>query len=174
MFVEIQTHDSINRTGPQVGEDVFVADSARVIGDVVLGKGVSVWYNVVIRGDVMPIVVGEHTNIQDGSVIHATHKKNSVVLGDKVTIGHMCVLHGCKVNDLCLIGMGSLLMDDVEIPEKCIVAAGSLVTSQQSFRSKTLILGRPAKELRKLTEEELEFLEQSAKNYLNYKKWYKR
>ncbi len=173
MFVEIKAHNSIKNTKPQIGEDVFVADNARVIGDVVLEKDSSVWYHATIRGDVMPVKIGKETNIQDATVIHSTHKRNSVVLGHRVTIGHMCVLHGCKVNDLCLIGMGSILTDDVDIPEKCIVAAGSLVLSQQKFRSKTLILGRPAKELRKLTGEELDFLEQSAKNYLKYKQWYK-
>ncbi len=120
----------------------------------------------------MPIVIGDETNIQDGTVIHGTYKKCGAVIGNKVTIGHSVILHGCVVGDLCLIGMGSIIMDNAKIGERCIVGAGSLVTEEAQFPPGSLILGRPAKVIRPLNEKELAFLPQSAKNYLEYMSWY--
>jgi carbonic anhydrase/acetyltransferase-like protein (isoleucine patch superfamily) len=120
----------------------------------------------------MPIVIGDDTNIQDNSVIHGTHRKCGAVIGNKVTVGHSVILHGCKVDDLCLIGMGSAVMDEAHIPTHTIVGAGSLVTEGARFPEGHLILGRPAKAIRPLKKEELEFLEQSAKNYQLYMSWY--
>jgi carbonic anhydrase/acetyltransferase-like protein (isoleucine patch superfamily) len=157
---------------PKVGSDCYVAPNAFLIGDVVLGDRCSVWFNVTIRGDVMPIRVGKETNIQDGSVMHGTYGKVGCNLGDRVTIGHQVTLHGCTVGDECLIGMGSTIMDGAEIGEKSIVGAGSLVTEGSKFPPRSLILGRPAKVKRELTAEEIKFLSQSADNYLLYKSWY--
>lgn len=157
---------------PEIGEGSFVAPSADIIGNVTLGKNCSVWFNTTLRGDVMPITIGDETNIQDGTVIHGTFNKAQATIGKRVTVGHSVILHGCSVGDLCLIGMGSILMDGVHIPEKCIVGAGSLVTEGSKFESGWLILGRPAKAIRPLKPEELAFLDQSANNYLNYMKWY--
>lgn len=159
---------------PQIGEGSFVAPSADVIGDVKIGKKCSLWYNTTLRGDVMPIVIGDETNIQDNTVIHGTYKKCGAVIGSRVTIGHSVVLHGCKIGDYVLVGMGSIIMDNAEIPSRCIVGAGSLVTEEAKFPEGYLILGRPAKAIRPLNEKELAFLPQSANNYIEYMSWYEK
>lgn len=158
---------------PQIEQDVFLAEGAQIIGDVKIGKGSSVWFNTTLRGDVMPIVIGTETNIQDGSVLHGTFGKYGCEVGDRVTIGHSVVLHGCKIGTRCLIGMGSIVMDGAEVGEYSVVGAGSLVTEGKKFPPRSLIVGRPAVFKRPLTDEELKFLEQSADNYLLYKTWYK-
>lgn len=158
---------------PQIEEDVFIAEGAQVIGDVRIGRGSSVWFNTTLRGDVMPIHIGNETNIQDGSVLHGTYGKFACEVGDRVTIGHTVVLHGCKIGNTCLIGMGSIVMDGAEIGARSVVGAGSLVTEGKKFPPGSLIVGRPAVLKRPLNEDELKFLEQSADNYLLYKTWYK-
>ena len=158
---------------PVIGKDVFVADGSRIIGDVRVGDRSSVWFNSTLRGDVMPIIIGNETNIQDGSVLHGTFGKYACQVGNRVTIGHNVILHGCNVGSGCLIGMGSIIMDGAEIGEHSVVGAGSLVTEGKKFPPRSLIVGRPAALKRPLNEEELQFLEQSADNYLLYKTWYK-
>lgn len=157
---------------PEIGQETFIAQSADIIGDVQIGKGCSVWFNTTLRGDVMPIKIGDDTNIQDNTVVHGTYNKCGAVIGNQVTVGHSVVLHGCKIGDLCLIGMGAIIMDQAEIPARCIVGAGSLVTENSTFPEGYLILGRPAKAVRPLNEKELAFLPQSARNYIEYKSWY--
>lgn len=157
---------------PVFGKGTFVAPSADVIGDVTTGRRCSIWYNTSIRGDVMPIVIGDESNIQDNSVLHGTYRKCGAVVGSRVTVGHSVILHGCKIGDLCLIGMGSVIMDEAEVPDRCIVAAGSLVTEGARFPKEHLIMGRPAKAVRPLNEKELAFLPQSAENYIMYMSWY--
>lgn len=157
---------------PQIGEGSFVAPSADLIGDVQIGKGCSVWFNTTLRGDVMPIVIGDETNIQDNTVIHGTYKKCGAVIGRRVTVGHSVILHGCTIGDFVLVGMGSVIMDQAEIPKRSIVGAGSLVTEGSRFPEGHLILGRPAKAIRPLKEDELAFLNQSADNYIEYMGWY--
>lgn len=157
---------------PEIHPSAFVAENAAIIGDVQINEGASIWYNVTIRGDVMPIRIGQQTNVQDGSVIHGTFGKFGTTLGNRVTIGHMVMLHGCKIGDRCLIGMGSILMDGVEIGAQSIVGAGSLVTEGKVFPPKSLIMGRPAKFVRELAAEELQRLEHSADNYVLYTSWY--
>lgn len=157
---------------PVIGEDTFIAESADIIGDVKLGRGASVWFRAVLRGDVMPIEIGEESNIQDGTVIHGTFNKAQAKVGKRVTIGHNVTLHGCEIGDLCLIGMGSAILDNAKIPPRCIVGAGALVTEGASFEEGSLIIGSPARMKRKLTQEELAFLDQSADNYILYKSWY--
>lgn len=157
---------------PQVDSTCFVADNSRIIGDVTIGPKSSVWYNVTIRGDVMPIRIGAETNIQDGSVLHGTYQKAACEIGHRVTIGHLVMLHGCKIGDRCLVGMGSVVMDGAVIGEQSIVGAGSLVTEGSVFPPRSLILGRPARVLRDLTEKEISFLDKSADNYLLYQTWY--
>jgi carbonic anhydrase/acetyltransferase-like protein (isoleucine patch superfamily) len=158
---------------PTVGKDVFVADGAKIIGDVKLADGVSVWFNCTLRGDVMPITIGKETNIQDNSVLHGTFGLHACEVGERVTIGHSVILHGCKIGNRCLIGMGSTIMDGAVIGDKCVVGAGSLVTEGKTFPPGSLIVGRPAVVKRPLNQDELNFLEQSADNYLLYKTWYK-
>lgn len=158
---------------PQIAADVFLTESSQVIGDVKIAAGSSVWFNTTLRGDVMPITIGSETNIQDGSVLHGTFGKFACEVGDRVTIGHSVILHGCKIGNRCLIGMGSIIMDGAQIADQCVVGAGSLVTEGKQFPAQSLIMGRPAKFVRQLNETEIKFLEQSADNYLLYKSWYK-
>ena len=155
-----------------IGEKVFIADNARLVGDVEVGEGSSIWYGVTVRGDVMPVKIGKEVNIQDGSVVHGTFGKAATTIGDRVTIGHLVMLHGCQIEKVCLIGMGSIIMDGARIGEYSLVGAGSLVTEGSVFPPKSLIVGRPAKVKRPLTEEEIAFLDKSADNYLLYKSWY--
>lgn len=157
---------------PQLGFDVFVADGAKIIGDVHIGERCSIWYNTTLRGDVMPIKIGRETNIQDGSTLHGTFGKHACTIGERVTIGHNVVLHGCEIGNTTLIGMGSIVMDGARVPDHCVVGAGSLVTEGKSFEPYSLIVGRPAVFKRKLNEDEIKFLDQSADNYLLYKTWY--
>ena len=159
---------------PQIGEGSFVAPSADLIGDVKIGKGCSIWFNTTLRGDVMPIVIGDETNIQDNSVIHGTYKKCGAVIGNRVTVGHSVILHGCRIDDLVLVGMGAIIMDQAHIPTRSIVGAGSLVTENATFPEGHLILGRPAKAVRPLNEKELAFLDKSADNYIEYMSWYQK
>ncbi|HVK60042.1 MAG TPA: gamma carbonic anhydrase family protein [Bdellovibrionales bacterium] len=164
---------SVRGKTPEIGEGTFLADGARIIGDVTIGKNSSIWYNVVIRGDVGPIAIGDETNIQDGSVIHGTFNKAFAKIGKRVTVGHAVVLHGCSIGDECLIGMGTIIMDNAKIGSRNIVGAGSLVTENfECLEEGWLILGRPAKAVRKLKPEESAFLSKSADNYLLYKTWY--
>ena len=162
----------LNGKEPKVADSAFLAPTAQIIGDVEIGERSSIWFNAVLRGDVFPIRIGKETNVQDGCVLHGTHKKCGVTLGDRVTIGHSVILHGCTIGDETLIGMGSVVMDEAKIPRHCVVGAGSLVTEGSEFEEGDLILGRPAKAVRKLNEKELAFLSQSADNYKEYMSWY--
>lgn len=157
---------------PVIGADVFIADGAKIIGEVSIGAQSSVWFNAVLRGDVAPIRIGSKTNIQDNAVIHGTWNKAAVTIGDGVTIGHTAILHGCTIGDQTLVGMGAIIMDKAKVGSNCIVGAGSLVTEGSEFPDGMLIIGRPAKAVRPLKPEELEFLPKSAANYMTYTTWY--
>jgi carbonic anhydrase/acetyltransferase-like protein (isoleucine patch superfamily) len=163
---------SLRGVTPEIGEKVFVADNARIIGDVKIEESSSIWYNVTIRGDVMPIRIGKEVNVQDGTVIHGTYQKYGTTLHDRVTIGHLVMLHGCDVGRGTLVGMGSILMDGVKVGEHCLIGAGSLLTEGTVIPPRSLVVGRPAKVKRELTEEEIDLLEKSADNYLLYKTWF--
>lgn len=162
-------------TTPSIGERVFVHPSAQVIGDVTLGDDSSVWCNSVLRGDVNRIVIGRGSNIQDLSVGHVSHKfvakpeGSPLFIGDYVTVGHSVILHGCTIGNECLIGMGSIILDDAIIPDRTIIGAGSLVTERKELESGILYMGRPAKAVRKLSEEEIGYLMYSAKHYMKLK-----
>ena len=142
-------------------EDVLICDGACVVGDVTLGKGVSVWYNAVIRGDKGPIVIGENTNVQDGVVMH-----NVTRVGAGCTLGHNAIVHGCTIGDNVLIGMGAVVLDGAKIGDNCLVGAGSLVTGKMDAPVGSMILGSPAKVVRALTEEEIEDIRESMREYL--------
>ena len=157
---------------PILGQGVFVASGAHIIGDTEIGEDSSIWFNTVIRGDCNYIRIGKRTNVQDGTVIHVTNSYYPTFIGDDVTIGHGAVLHGCRIGNLCLIGMGATVMDDVTIPDRCLVAAGSLVPPGKSFQPGTLIRGNPAREVRALTDKEISDLERSMRYYLEYKQGY--
>jgi carbonic anhydrase/acetyltransferase-like protein (isoleucine patch superfamily) len=157
---------------PKIHPSVFIAPTATIIGDVEIGEGSSVWFNTVIRGDVMPMRIGREVNIQDHCTLHGTYKKCGVMIGDRVTIGHQVILHGCEIKEASLIGMGCIIMDHVVVGRHCLMGAGSLATEESKFPEGQLILGRPAKVKRALNDEELKHLEKSAENYILYSTWY--
>ena len=158
---------------PKLGADVFVADTAMIIGDVEIGARSTVWFGAVIRGDVYYIRIGEDTSIQDNSVIHVTHGQNATVIGNRVTVGHSVTLHGCTVRDRCIIGMGSTILDLADIGERCILGAGSLVSPGTKIPPGHLALGNPARVKRPLTEKELAWIESSADHYVELAKTYR-
>lgn len=163
---------------PKVDNTAYVDESAAVIGDVEIGKDASIWPMCSIRGDVNLIRIGERTNIQDGSVIHVTHRYGDLPdghatrVGNDVTVGHKVMLHGCTVEDLCLIGMGSTVLDGAIIRSRVLLGAGSLVPEGKDLEGGYLWLGRPAKKMRELTEEELKWFEYSAMHYVRLKNDY--
>ncbi len=139
---------------PSFGRDAFVADTASVIGDVVLGDEASVWYGAVLRGDVAPIRIGRRSNVQDLTAVHATTDLSTTVLGDDVTVGHRVVLHGCTIHDRVLVGMGSIVLDLAVIESDVVLGAGSLVPPRARLESGYLYLGSPAKRIRPLRDED--------------------
>ncbi len=163
---------SVRGFTPKIDPTAFIFPNATIIGDVEIGEKSSIWSNVTIRGDVFAVKIGKEVNVQDGSVIHGTYKECGTVLQDRVTIGHLVMLHGCEIGRGTLVGMGSIVMDRVKIGENCLVGAGSLVTEGSVFPPRSLILGRPARVKRELTAEEVASLEESADNYLLYSSWY--
>jgi carbonic anhydrase/acetyltransferase-like protein (isoleucine patch superfamily) len=143
-----------------------------VIGDVTLGENVSVWFNAIVRGDVHSIKIGDNTNIQDGACIHCTFQKNPTVIGKNVSIAHLAVIHGCVIEDNCLIGMGALVMDKAVIGEGCLVGAGAVVTPGTVIPPRSLVVGSPAKVVRQVTEAEYESFNATTQRYLEYTKGY--
>lgn len=160
---------------PELGKGAYVDDSAVVIGDVTLGNDVSVWPLTVIRGDVNSVTIGARTNIQDNSVLHVTHDGKftpggyKLSVGEDVTVGHRVILHACTVGDLCLIGMGSIIMDGAVLESKIILGAGSLVPGGKHLESGYLYMGSPVKQVRPLNDEEFESLQYSADHYVEVK-----
>ncbi|TFH02753.1 MAG: gamma carbonic anhydrase family protein [Calditrichales bacterium] len=157
---------------PHIGENVFIAPSADIIGDVTLADDCSIWFNVTVRGDVHYIKIGKKTNIQDNSVLHVTNGIFPLNIGEMVTVGHGAILHGCTIGNNALIGMGAVILDGAEISDNSIVAAGSLVREGQHFPEGILIAGSPARVKRKLRDDEIEKNLLYARNYLNYKTKY--
>lgn len=164
---------------PSIASDVFVAPSADIIGDVVIGEESSIWFGCVIRGDVNSIKIGKRTSIQDLSMIHVTHFKKedrsdgyATTIGNDVTIAHRVMLHGCTVEDACLIGMSATILDGAVIGKESIVGANSLVTKNKIFPPRSLIMGNPAKVVRELSDEEVTSLYNSADNYVRFKAMY--
>lgn len=165
---------------PQIGESVFIDESAVVTGDVVIGRDSSVWPCCSIRGDIHSIRIGERSNIQDGSVLHVTHDSefepggNSLTVGSDVTVGHNVILHACTVEDLCLIGMGSILLDGAVIESGAKIGAGSLVPPNKVLQGGYLWLGSPVRKVRALSDEEKAFLVYSAEHYVALKNRHRR
>jgi len=151
---------------PVVDPTAWIADSAQVIGDVVIGTESSVWFSSVIRGDVNRIRIGSRTNIQDLCVLHVTRGRYPLTVGDEVTVGHRVILHGCSLGNRILVGMGAIIMDGAVIGDDVIIGAGSLVTEKTVVDPGTLVLGSPARVRRQLTAEEKQWLLRSAANYV--------
>ncbi|MBS9777712.1 MAG: gamma carbonic anhydrase family protein [Gammaproteobacteria bacterium] len=160
---------------PTLGSNSWVHKSAVVIGKVTLGEDVSIWPCAVMRGDVHSLTIGNRSNVQDGAVIHATHPSAfnkdgyATTVGEDVTIGHNAILHGCTIGNRVLIGMGSTILDGSNIPDDVIIAANSLVPMNKQLESGYLYVGSPVKQIRPLTEKEMNFLPYSAKNYIDLK-----
>ncbi len=159
---------------PKFGRDPFLAETAVVIGDVVMGDQCSVWYNAVVRGDVHSIRIGDRVNIQDGAVLHATYERAGLTIGNDVSIGHNAIVHGCTIHDKVLIGMGAIVMDNAEIGEGCVIAAGAVVTQNMKIGPGSLVAGVPGKTLGPVSEDlSKNEIERIAKNYLMYAGWFK-
>ena len=159
---------------PKIGNNVFLADNASIIGDVVIGDDCSIWFNAVLRGDVNSIVIGNRVNIQDGAVIHTLYEKSVTIIGDDVSIGHNAIIHGARIESGALIGMGSIVLDHAVIGEGAIVAAGSVVLSGTQVPAGSIFAGTPARFVKKVgLEQSKEINQKIAKNYLMYSDWYK-
>jgi carbonic anhydrase/acetyltransferase-like protein (isoleucine patch superfamily) len=157
---------------PRLGARIFVAENAAIIGDVELGDDCSIWYSATIRGDVHSIRIGPRTNIQDNCAVHVTNEKWPTTIAAEVTIGHGAIVHGCTVERGALIGMGSRVLDGATIGESALVGAGALVPEGMRVPPRTLVVGVPARVVRPLTDDELQRLEQSWQNYVDYKEKY--
>jgi carbonic anhydrase/acetyltransferase-like protein (isoleucine patch superfamily) len=171
--IETQMLIPYNNKSPILGRDVFIAEGAAVVGDVSLGDRSSVWYQVVLRGDLMPVRVGEETNIQDGSILHVTHDHWPCVVGSRVTIGHGAIVHACTVEDECLIGMGAVILDAAVVERHSLVAAGSVVRPGFRVPSGQLVAGNPAKVKRALSDREIEGILYSVQEYLKLSEEYR-
>lgn len=149
---------------PQVAEGVYVAPGARVVGKVTLEREVSIWFNAVVRGDSDCVVIGEGSNIQDGSIVH-TDGGSPAIIGRNVTVGHACIIHGCTIADDCLIGMGTTILSGAKLGPNCLVGAGSLITEGKEFPAGSVLMGRPAKVVRQVEARDLEAIRRGAANY---------
>ncbi len=159
---------------PQFGNDVFLAENAVVIGDVVMGDQCSVWYSAVVRGDVNSIRIGDRVNVQDGAVLHCTYERTGLTIGNDVSIGHNAIVHGCTIEDKVLVGMGAIVMDHAVIGSGSVIAAGAVVLQNTIVEPGSLMAGVPAKRVRAvgadLSQNEIERI---AANYLKYAGWFK-
>jgi len=167
-----------NNITPQLGARVYIDEQAIVIGKVTIGDDSSIWPCTVVRGDVNTISIGQRTNIQDNSTVHVTHDSHynpggyATTIGDDVTVGHQVILHACTIGNRCLIGMGSLIMDNVTVGDDVVIGAGSLITQNNRLEGGYLYLGRPARPVRKLTREEIDRLVYSSQHYVRLKDQY--
>lgn len=157
---------------PKIAKDAFIAPGAQIIGDVEIGSKVGIWFNCVVRGDVAEVRIGDRTNIQDGTVIHVTRGGHPTIIGKGVTVGHNAMLHACRLEDGCFVGMGATIMDDVVVEFGAMVAAGALVPPRKIVKSGQIWAGNPAKHLRDLTPEESAFIKKSEENYVRHAEEY--
>lgn len=159
---------------PVIGKDTFLADNAAIIGDTTIGDGCSIWFGAVLRGDVNTIKIGNHVNIQDGAVLHTLYQKSTIEIGDYVSVGHNVTIHGAKVEDYALIGMGSTVLDGAVVGAGSIVAAGALVLSNTIIPPHTIWAGVPAKQVKEVAPDQAKEINQKiAHNYAMYASWYK-
>lgn len=164
---------------PQIHDSAYIDPQSCVIGDVEIGKNSSIWPMTVVRGDVNSIRIGDDTNIQDGSILHVTHKSahdlagGPLKIGNGVTVGHAAILHACEIGDYCLIGMGTTVMDKCVIEHHAMIGAGSVVPPNKHIKTGELWLGNPAKKVRDLTTKQMADLEYSANHYVKLKNEYK-
>jgi carbonic anhydrase/acetyltransferase-like protein (isoleucine patch superfamily) len=165
---------SVRGIEPRMGNDCYLAETATLLGDVVMGNECSVWFNAVVRGDVNSIVMGNRVNVQDGAVIHCTYQKAATTIGNNVSIGHNALVHGCTVHDNVLIGMGSIVMDNCVIESNSIIAAGAVLLEGTHVESWSVYAGVPAKKVKQLSKELFEGeVQRIASNYVMYASWFK-
>lgn len=165
---------SVRGFTPEIGENTYLAETAVIIGDVVIGKDCSIWYGAVLRGDVNSIRIGDRVNVQDGAVIHTLYQKSVSILGDDVSVGHNAVIHGATIENGALIGMGAIVLDHAVVGEGAIIAAGALVLSGTKVEPGSIYAGVPAKFVKKVDPEQAKEINQKiARNYLMYSDWYK-
>lgn len=157
---------------PVWGDKCFIAENATIVGDVTMGDNCSVWFNAVIRGDVNYIRIGNNTNIQDGAVIHCTYQCAATEIGNNVSIGHNALVHGCKLHDKVLIGMGAIVMDHAVIEEYTIIAAGAIVLENTVCESGFLYAGIPARKIKPLTDQQKDLLDNLPSRYIMYSGWF--
>jgi len=162
---------SVKGVLPIIPESCFLAQNATVLGEVKMGANCSVWYNAVIRGDVNSVEIGNEVNIQDGVVIPCTYQKAATKIGNRVSVGHKAILHGCTIEDNVLIGMGAIVMDHVVVESGSIIAAGAIVVSGTRVEKNTIYAGIPAKKLKDVSKENKEMIDRTADNYMMYKSW---
>jgi carbonic anhydrase/acetyltransferase-like protein (isoleucine patch superfamily) len=159
---------------PSMGDNCFIAPNATIVGDVIMGNDCSVWFNTVIRGDVNSIRMGNKVNVQDGAVIHCTYQKTKAVIGNNVSIGHNAIVHGCVIADNVLVGMGAIVMDNVQVGSNCIIAAGAVVLENTIIEPGCIYAGVPAKKVKNISEELISGeINRIAENYLMYSGWFK-
>jgi carbonic anhydrase/acetyltransferase-like protein (isoleucine patch superfamily) len=158
---------------PVFGNECFLAPNATVVGDVQMGDGCSIWFNAVVRGDVNAIRMGQRVNIQDGAVLHCTYQKTQVHIGNNVSIGHNAIVHGCRIEDNVLVGMGAIIMDNAVIGSGSIIAAGAVVLENTVVEAGSIYAGVPAKRVKSVSPELLKGeIERIAHNYLMYSRWF--
>ncbi|WP_302632849.1 gamma carbonic anhydrase family protein [uncultured Clostridium sp.] len=161
-----------NGVAPSINENAYVSESVDIIGDVKVEENVSIWFGARLRADMNKIVIGANSNIQENAVVHVDIE-SPVIIGENVTIGHSAIIHGCNISNNVLVGMGSIILNNAKISKNSIVGAGALVTQGKEFEEGVLILGNPAKVVRKLSEEEIKSIKRSADNYVALSKKYK-
>lgn len=163
----------VNDIYPKFGENNWQAPNATIVGDVVMGNNCTVWFNAVIRGDVNSIVFGDYCNVQDGAVIHCTYQKTKTIIGNKVSIAHNAIVHGCVIEDNVLVGMGAIIMDGAVIGAGSIIAAGAIITQNTIVPPGSIYAGNPAKFLKNVDEKNEDVFERTANNYVMYANWFK-
>lgn len=164
---------SVRGFTPQFGANCFLAETAVVVGEVVMGDNCTVWYHTVVRGDVHSITIGDNTNIQDGAIIHCTYQKAKVVIGSNVSIAHGAIVHGCTIRDNVLVGMGAIIMDGAVIGEHSVVAAGAVVLAGTVVEPGSVYGGMPARKMKDIGDEMQETIRRTARNYPMYAGWYR-
>ena len=165
---------SVRGFTPKIGENTYLAENATIVGDVTIGRDCSIWFNAVLRGDVNPIRIGDRVNIQDGSVLHTLYERSVVEIGNDVSVGHNATIHGARIGDSVLIGMGATVLDNAVVPEGCIIAANALVLSGAQLEPNSVYAGVPAKKVKEITPEQREtIVKRTARDYQLYASWYK-
>lgn len=165
---------SVRGIAPQFGKNIYLAENATVVGEVIMGDDCTVWFNAVVRGDVHFIRTGNKVNIQDGAVVHCTYQKAPTIIGNNVSIGHNAIVHGCTLEDNVLVGMGAIVMDHAYIEKNSIIAAGAVVLENTRVKSGTIYAGVPAKQVKEVSPEQMKnIVERIANNYVMYADWFR-